>query len=242
VSSSRSLVVGALRVVTGVGLAAAIGTQIGDRVVNGEFDAWKYFSFVTTQTSLLNVVILITGGVTALRRSGETRSLAIARMTALAYAIVTCGVYNLLLRDDGPRTAGEFVPIGWPSEAMHVWVPAILVLDWLVTPARPSPPWRSLWIVPIYAIAWTLYTFARAAASGGTIYPYPFLDPASNGWGSVRAYVVGLTSGLVGLGALAMTYSRWAERLGERTRDTVQPARETGPVVVDHEPIRDWRQ
>ena len=205
-------VIGAIRVLIGLGLATAVGTQIVDRAVNGEFDAWKYFSFVTTQTTLFNVGILIIGGISALKGTSDSKFLAIARTAALTYAIMTSSVYNLLLRDDGAPAANEFVPIGWPSEAMHVWVPIYLVLDWLLMPSRPSPSWRSLPIIPIYAIAWALYTFARAAASGGKIYPYPFLDPATNGWGSVLAYIVGLTTGLVALGALAITYSRSAER------------------------------
>ena len=61
-----------------------------------------------------------------------------------------------------------------------------------------------------------------AAASGGTIYPYPFLDPRTDGLVSVLGYVIGLTAALVALGALAMLYSRWA---GDRMLRRLLPGR-----------------
>jgi hypothetical protein len=53
------------------------------------------------------------------------------------------------------------------------------------------------------------------------IYPYPFLDPETAGWGSVIAYIVALSCVLVGLAALAVLYSR---RVGSAaTRVSLDP-------------------
>ncbi|MCS5722141.1 Pr6Pr family membrane protein [Herbiconiux sp. CPCC 203407] len=198
-------IAGALRLIVGLGLAVTIGIQIGDRVANDAFDPWEYFSYFTIQTSLFNIVVLVVGGVLALRLARDPQLYTTVRMAALTYAIVTAAVYNVLLRFVPPT---GYPGLDWPNEVVHVWVPIILVLDWLLTPGRPALPWRSLWIVPIYPVAWAIYSFARAAASGGRIYPYPFLNPATDGWISVIAYIVGLTLFLVGLGALAVLYSR----------------------------------
>lgn len=197
---------GVLRMAAGLGLAATIGIQIGDRVANGAFDPWEYFSYFTIQTSLFTIVVLVVGGVLALRLPRDPLLFTTVRMATLSYAIVTAGVYNGLLRFI-PST-DTFQALSWPNEVVHVWVPLILLIDWLVVAGRPALPWRSLWVVPVYPVAWAVYTFIRAGASGGVIYPYPFLDPATGGWGSVAAYVVGLTLFLVGLGALAVLYSR----------------------------------
>jgi hypothetical protein len=202
-------IAGILRLVVGVGLAVTIGIQIGDRVANDAFDPWEYFSYFTIETSLFNIVVLVTGGAMALRLARDTRLFTTVRMATLTYAIITAGVYNLLLRDIPPV---GYPGLSWPNEVVHVWVPLFLVLDWLLAPGRPGLPWRSLWVVPIYPIAWAGYTFIRAAASGGSIYPYPFLDPATGGWGSVFGYIVALTAALVGLGALAVLYSRRLDR------------------------------
>ena len=212
-------IAGIVRLIAGLGLAVTIGIQIGDRVANDAFDPWEYFSYFTIQTSLFNIVVLLAGGVLALRLARDTALFTTVRMATLTYALVTAAVYNLLLRFI-PST-DSFVALSWPNEIVHVWVPLLLLLDWLLVPERPALPWKSLWIVPIYPVAWAVYTFIRAAASGGTIYPYPFLDPATDGWISVFVYIVGLTAGLVGLGALAVLYGR---RMRQR------PARETAPL------------
>jgi hypothetical protein len=205
--STARRIAGVVRLVAGIALAVTIGIQIADRVVHDAFDPWEYFSYFTIETSLFNIVVLVVGGVLALRRARDPMLFTTVRMAVLTYAAVTAGVYNLLLRNI-PST-DSFEPLSWPNEVVHVWVPLLLLLDWLLTPGRPALPWRSLWVVPVYPVAWAVYTFVRAGLSGGTIYPYPFLDPATDGWGSVVAYIVGLTLFLVGLGALAVLYSRW---------------------------------
>ncbi len=212
---------GVIRLVAGLGLAVTIGVQIGDRVANDAFDPWEYFSYFTIQTSLFNIVVLVAGGLLAIRLPRDTGLFTTVRMATLTYAIVTAGVYNLLLR--GIPSTDSFVSLSWPNEIVHVWVPLLLVLDWLLVPGRPALPWKSLWVVPTYPVAWAGYTFIRAAASGGEIYPYPFLDPATDGWGSVFVYIVGLTAGLVGLGALAVLYGRMRARAWSRTHPLIEP-------------------
>lgn len=196
-------VVGTLRLLAGLGLLSTIGIQVTDRVVNNAFDPAEYFSYFTIESSLMNIVVLLVGAVLAFRSSRDTVLYTEIRICVLAYAVVTAGVYNFLLRNvpyDG------FVGLTWPSEIIHVWVPLFLLIDWFLSPGRPAVPWRSLRIVMIYPVAWILYTLIRGAFSG--YYPYPFLNPENGGWGSVVAYVVGLSAFLVGIGALAVAYSR----------------------------------
>jgi hypothetical protein len=205
-------IAGLVRLIAGLGLAVTIGIQIGDRVANNAFDPWEYFSYFTIETSLFNIVVLLVGGMLALRFARDPTLFTTVRMATLTYAIVTAGVYNLLLRNLPPE---GYPGLAWPNEVVHVWVPLLLVADWLLAPGRPTLRWRSLWIVPLYPVAWAGYTFIRAAASGGTIYPYPFLDPATDGWLSVFVYIVALTGVLVGLGALAVAYTRIRARRAE---------------------------
>jgi len=201
-------VVGALRLLAGIGLLVTIVIQITDRVVNRAFDPWEYFSYFTIETSLMNIVVFVVGGVLALRLHRDTTLFTTVRMATLTYAIITAGVYNLLLR--GVHHDG-FQGLGWPNEVIHVWIPILIVLDWLISPGRPALSWRALRIVMIYPVAWLAYSLLRGAVSNG-IYPYPFLDPATAGWGSVIIYIVVLSGVLVGLGALAVLYSRRRDR------------------------------
>lgn len=199
-------VVAALRLAAGAALLTTIVIQITDRVVNNAFDPWEYFSYFTIESSLINIVVFLVGGAMALRLATDTTLYTTIRMSALTYAVVTAGVYNLLLR--GIPYSGTYEGLQWPNEIIHVWVPLFLLLDWLFSPGRPALPWTSLRMVVVFPVAWLIYTLMRGAASGGEIYPYPFLDPAGAGWGSVIAYIVGLTAFLVAIGALAVGYSR----------------------------------
>lgn len=206
---NRPIVAG-LRLTAGVALLATIVIQIADRVVHNAFDPWEYFSYFTIESSLINIVIFLVGGTLALRLSTDTALFTTIRMSALTYALVTAAVYNLLLR--GLPYAGAYAGLQWPNEVMHVWIPLFIVLDWVFSPGRPALPWSSLRVVLIFPVLWILYTLMRGAASGGEIYPYPFLNPATAGWGSVIAYVVGLSAFLVGIGALAVEYGRVRSR------------------------------
>ena len=57
-----------------------------------------------------------------------------------------------------------------------------------------------------FPLAWCAFTLARGAATGW--YPYPFIDPATAGWGSVFGYIAGLSAFIVGVATLAIAYSR----------------------------------
>ncbi len=203
-------IVGALRLAAGLALLTTIVIQVTDRALNNAFDPWEYFSYFTIESSLINIAVFFVGGAMALRLAVDTGWFTTIRMATLTYAVVTAGVYNLLLRN--VPYAGDFVGLQWPNEIIHVWVPLFLLLDWLLSPGRPALPWTSLRVVVVFPVAWLLYTLMRGAASGGEIYPYPFLDPATAGWGSVIAYIVGLTAFLVAIGALAVAYGRRRSR------------------------------
>ena len=196
-------VVGTLRIVAAAAVLAAIVTQIVSRVAGGVFDPAEYFSFFTIQSGLINIVTLAVGGVMALRLSRDTVAYTTVRASVVAYAVVTGIVYNLLLRGAPER---ELVGPQWPTEILHVVAPIVIVLDWLLSPGRPALPWSALRVALVYPVAWLAYTLLRGGVTG--LYPYPFIDPATDGWGSVIAYIVGLTAFIFALVALVIAHSR----------------------------------
>lgn len=202
--STTRRAVGALRLVAGVAVLATLTVQITDRVLNNAFDPAEYFSYFTIQSCLINIVMLLVGGMMALTRHTDTVLYTTVRMSTVAYAIVTAGVYNLLLRSVPYE---GYQGLQWPNEVLHVWVPLFIVIDWIVSPGRPALPWRVWGAVIIYPVAWILFTLTRGAAVG--VYPYPFLEPdGPNGWGGVVAYIVGLAAFILAIGALAIVFSR----------------------------------
>ncbi len=216
-SSPARRTVGILRLSAGSILTIALGFQIIEKILNNAMIADQYFSYFTIQSSFIAAGVLLVGGVSALSRAEDSVRYTLARMSVVAYAVVTALVYNVLLRGI-PYTG--FHPSPWPGELMHVWIPIFILLDWLFSPGRPRLRWTGLRIVIIYPLAWLAYTLIRGAVTGW--YPYPFLEP-STGWLSVSIYVVGIAAFIVGLASLAIAYSQWRVRQ-ITSADTLSPA------------------
>ena len=208
--------VGVLRILLAVLVLAAIVTQITDQILNDAFDPAAYFGFFTIQSSLMNVVVLFVGGVLALRVAAEPELLARVRMSTLAYAVITGVVYNLLLRNQ--PADGTFVGLDWPNEVLHVWAPALILLDWLLAPGRPALAWKRIWFALIYPLAWLAYALLRGAFTDW--WTYPFLNPGEpGGWPSVLLYIGVIAVVIVGISAIAIGLSR----LRRRTPPELEP-------------------
>lgn len=203
-------VIGALRLAAGITIVIALTFQIQDLVVHNALIPGHYFAFFTIESSMMNVVMLLAGGAYALSHARDTVLLSTVQLSTLCYAIVTAAVYNLLLR--GVPTS-DYVGIQWPNEILHVWIPIFLLLDWILGPGRARLPFRSLWVVISYPLAWAIFTLVRGPFYGW--YPYPFINPA-NGIPSLIGYIVGLTVFIVLIASLAILRSRLASNRSQR--------------------------
>ena len=212
-SSGQRKIVGLARIAAAGLIFAAIVTQIVDQLVNDAFVADEYFSYFTIDSSFINVVVLGVGGVLALRWARDPELYSAVRMSAVAYAVVTGAVYNVLLRGLPPT---GFVGIQWPNEVMHVWIPIFILLDWILSPGRARLGWRRILFAVSFPVVWCIYTLVRGAVDGW--YPYPFINPTlDGGYPSVVAYIVGLSAFIVALAAALIAISR----LGARRSDPV---------------------
>ncbi|QYH35666.1 Pr6Pr family membrane protein [Salinibacterium sp. M195] len=203
-SAAASRIFGAVRLIAAALVLASIATQVIEESLHNDFVATEYYSYFTIQSSLINIVILALSGVVALRLREESTLLGVLRASVVSYAVVTAGVYNVLLRglpDDG------YIGSQWPNEVIHVWVPLFLLLDWLLAPGRPMLRMRDVRIVLIYPIAWLVFTFVRGVIGGW--FPYPFLEPnGPDGLGGVALYVVGIAAFIVGIALVLIAISR----------------------------------
>ncbi|WEO76275.1 Pr6Pr family membrane protein [Cryobacterium sp. SO2] len=201
--------VGGVRILLAALVLTAIITQITDQILNDAFDPAAYFGYFTIQSSLMNVVVLAVGGVLALRLPAEPELLARVRMSTLAYAVITGVVYNLLLRN--LPSDGSFAGLDWPNEVLHVWAPALILLDWLLAPGRPALAWKRIWFALIYPLAWLAYALLRGALTDW--WTYPFLNPGEpGGWPSVLLYIVVIAAVIVMISAAAIGLSRVGRR------------------------------
>ncbi len=210
------------------GAAAVVAAVIGQLMVSyanwtGEYGIddpstqfVNFFSFFTIESNLLTVVVFVIGAVLLIRRSDrDPRWFSIARGSVTAYMATTGIVYNLLLRGvELPQ--GTTLP--WSNEVLHVVAPILMIVDWLLAPGRTRLEWKHIGIVVIFPIVWAIYTMVRGplvddAVSGLPYwYPYPFLNPANGGYGSVVLYVLLIAVIIAGVGALVIKVSRMRER------------------------------
>ncbi|MEN9620301.1 MAG: hypothetical protein RL499_494 [Actinomycetota bacterium] len=225
-------IAGIISIVAGLIVLAALITQITDQISVGRFKPEQYFAYFTIQTAMINIVVLITGGIMALRLERDTRLYTAIRASVFSYALVTAVVYNVLLRDI-PNADGYVGPV-WPNESLHVWIPIYIALDWLLTPGRVRIAWSALWLAVSYPLIWVGITMLRGANTGW--YPYPFLEPdGPNGIVGVVTYVVGIAAFIVVLAAVAILINRVQTR---GVRGVSHGRRKTGPIPVVRADLR----
>jgi hypothetical protein len=190
--------------------------SIGVEGISGKtIDFLMYF---TIQSNLLAAVVLGIGAVRLLRRApAPGRGWTTLRLAATTYMVTTGAVYNLLLRGL-PTIPGGNLP--WSNEVLHVVVPLLVLADWLLAPDRRALGYGAVGRVVVYPLAWVAVTLARGPFTGNevtgaaTYYPYPFLDPATDGggYGAVAVWVVVIAALICGL-TLLLT---WAGRRASR--------------------------
>ena len=198
----RRPLVALLRAAIAVTLLIALGYQIVDKLTHNDMIWGEYLSFFTIQSSFIAAAVMAWGAVQASKTSADSVLYTAVRMSVVTYAVVTAGVYNGLLRNLPPE---GYQGLPWPGELMHVWVPAAILLDWLLSPGRARLGFTALRVVIAYPILWLVYIFVRGAITGW--YPYPFLEPQT-GLLSISVYVVGIAAFILGIAALAITLTR----------------------------------
>ncbi|OUE07472.1 hypothetical protein CMsap09_00890 [Clavibacter michiganensis] len=177
-----------------------------------------FLLFFTIESNLLGMVVLVVGGVRLLRGRVADPSTAwvTLRLATTVYLLITGIVWNVLLRGQpGPPE----LELDWANQIVHVAVPAIVLLDWLVAPDRRPLRAGALGRVVLFPLAWVLVTLLRGPVTGdqvhgsATYYPYGFLDPASSpsGYGMVAAYVLGLTAVVCAITLVLIRTSRRRE-------------------------------
>ena len=141
------------------------------------FTASNFFAYLTIQSNLAFVVVMVLAGVVALRVPRDPRWLTTARATVLSCTVSAGAVFALLSEQAGVRGLPLDVP--WSDQVLHFWLPSLALIDWAISPGRGRAPWRTIVFVVGYTIGWGIVTLIRGAAVGW--YPYFFLDPAQVG-------------------------------------------------------------
>ena len=207
-----------LRVLTGVRLASvavvvvAIVTQAVVLTNADAFDPTRFFAFFTILSNLIGVAAFL--WLLAMGARPRSRSLDLVRGAAVVYLTVTFFVVIFLL--SGVDVQLQLV---WVDVVLHKIFPIIVVLDWILDPPRTRLRFRDglLWLA--FPLAWTGFTLVRGAIDGW--YPYPFLDPAHGGYGTVAVMVIAVTIGFALIAAATIAVGNRARESSPSSADGV---------------------
>ncbi|MGH2488723.1 MAG: Pr6Pr family membrane protein, partial [Candidatus Limnocylindria bacterium] len=152
------------------------------------------------QSNLVGVAAF--GWLLARRGAPRTRGQELLRGAATAYLTVTFLVVIFLLSG---VDVGLQLP--WVDVVLHKIFPVVVVLDWMVDAPTSRLSYRDALLWLVYPLVWTGLTLVRGAADGW--YPYPFLDPANGGYGTVAVTVVAVTIGFLVLAVFYIWLGNW---------------------------------
>jgi len=165
-----SLPVRVVRVLVGAFGFFVVIRQADISVGQNGFRLDHFFSYFTILSNILADAVLVIYGLFPLiaRRADAWRG------AAALYIAITGVIYNALLRNVDVATSEA-----WLNEVLHVVIPVVMALDWLIVAQVRAVSWK-------LSLAWLGFPLAYVAYSliRGPIvdwYPYPFIDPRRPG-------------------------------------------------------------
>ena len=200
-----------LRLLMAAAVVAAIITQLSNTIGNGH-SVVNFFSFFTIQSNIIGVVA-ITIAALAGPRAWSSVWLSLLRGAATLYMAITGMIFSLLLSGADVQT-----PIPWVNSTLHYVFPLFIVIDWLVDRSVRPLSFKQGLIFLSYPVAYGIYSLIRGPIVDW--YPYPFLDPRTNGYTFVAVMMVVVAIVGLALAWLLCWASRWD--LGRREQPTAQ--------------------
>lgn len=186
-------ILGGYRLFFGVLTLAAVVTQLLASAERPTFSLTNFLSFFTIESNIIAAVLFVVSGLLTLK-GGESTAVTIMRGAATLYMTVTGIVYISLL--SGLEESLQMT-LPWVNIVLHYIMPIAVLLDWFIDlPKRRMQFNRALvWLA--FPALFLAYSLIRGEATGW--YPYPFLDPANNGYEGVVVISIGILLGMVAL-------------------------------------------
>lgn len=159
----------------------------------------NYFSYFTILSNLLIAVCLTTSLISPTSSIGSFFSKVPVQSAIAVYIFIVGLVYNTVLR--GLVTLSG---LNWIVDNMlHVLVPVLYVLYWLIFTPKKVLEWKNLVPWLIFPALYLVYSLLRGPTADW--YPYPFLHAGNHGYGQVaiNSLFVLLAFLIAGLGAIA---------------------------------------
>jgi hypothetical protein len=178
-------------------------------LAQGSFDPTRFFAFFTIQSNVYGATLFLV--IAARWRSAASPTLDLLRGASVVYLTVTFIVVIWLLSG-----ADLQVAIPWVDFVLHKLFPVVVVLDWLIDPPSTRLTLRYAFVWLAFPLVWVVLTLRRGALDDW--YPYPFLDPANGGYGSVAFHVVAILIAFLVIAATTLM-------AGKAMRGSARPSR-----------------
>jgi hypothetical protein len=197
-----------------LGIAAlAIGTVLADIILTGiaerGMDLGNHFGQFTVLSNVFVAVVLL---LNVARRDRAPKWEPELRGSAVV-AVVAAGLLHAILLGGLPAASGQIVNV-----LLHIVVPTLAVLEWLLVPSRRSPRWWATLAGIVFPSAFFVYTLIRGVIVAW--YPYDFVDPSVGGYGALLAGLPRIVLAFLLVSAAVMltgALRQWVFRLGSRT-------------------------
>jgi hypothetical protein len=136
-------------------------------------------------------------------------------------AVVAAGLLHAMLLGGLPAASGQVV-----NRLLHIVVPALAVLEWVLVASRRSPRWWATFAGILFPSLFFVYTLIRGAWVGW--YPYDFVDPTVGGFGALLAGLPQIVVAFLAVSAVVMSVGALRQRILRRTGHSTPAAELTG--------------
>lgn len=136
-----------------------------------------YFTFLSA------VLVCVTSAILAIRPERRSVIFHAIRLAGIVQAIITGLVFNVLLRSPEALTGVRL----FNDTALHVIMPVLVPLVWLVFGPHGRLTWRSVVLSAVIPLLWLAVTLVRGPWLDW--YPYDIMDVPGLGYSGVMVYV-----------------------------------------------------
>jgi hypothetical protein len=178
---------------------SALITEIAVLVERGRFIPENFFSFFTVESNLFASIILLVGAVMLQKK--QSKQFVMLRGAATLYMVLTGIVFVVMLSG---LQGVELTAVPWDNLVLHYIMPIAVAVDWLIDRPSVKIPFKQALIWLVYPLVYMIYSLTRGAIVGW--YPYPFLNPTTNGY--IGIFIASLGIAVLGAGAIWMLTRR----------------------------------
>ncbi|HEY8886043.1 MAG TPA: Pr6Pr family membrane protein [Candidatus Microsaccharimonas sp.] len=169
---------------------SAIVTEIAAIAVRGRWNPGNFFSFFTIESNILAVVSLLIGAFLIYAKK-KSKKADYFRGAVTLYMVITGIIFSVLLSG---IEGISLTAVPWDNVVLHYIIPVAIALDWIADRSvyisfKKALPWLA------FPILYLVYSLLRGPIVGW--YPYPFLNPANGGYGTV--FVTSVIIAIVGV-------------------------------------------